>query len=90
METMICESLWVFTKRPVEVRADELVRAAVVACEPDKVRVVEEYFSEGVLRVLLEVTSKGRCSEYLSPLLKYLLGNEVKIISSSCGSSPLS
>lgn len=85
---MICESLWVFARRPVEVKAVELIRAAVVSCDPSRVRVIEEY-SDGSLRVLVEVVSKEKCVEYLSPILRYVLGDDVRILSSSCGSVPL-
>lgn len=85
---LICESLWVFARRSIEVKAIELIRAAVVSCSPSRVRVIEEY-SDGSLRVLVEVVSKESCVEYLSPVLKYVLGDDVRILSSSCGSVPL-
>lgn len=86
---MICESLWIFAKKSIEVKAIELIRAAMVSCDPSRVRVIEEY-SDGSLRVLVEVVSKERCVEYLSPVLKYMLGDDVKMLSSGCGSVPLS
>lgn len=85
---MICESLWLLTKKPVDVRAQDLVRAAVVACSPSKARVVEE-FSNGSLKVFVEIVSREPCAEYLSPLLKYVLGDDAKILPSSCDNVPL-
>ncbi len=85
---MICESLWLLTRRPAEVRADDLIRAALVACGPNRVRVVEE-FSGNSTRVFVEVVSGEACSQYLSPLLRYILGEDARIVSSECGDVPL-
>lgn len=84
-----CESLWLLTKRPIEVKALDIIRAAVVACNPSKARIVEE-FSGGALKVFVEVVSKEPCADYLSPILRYVLGEDTKIISSECGNVPLS
>ncbi|MCX8184892.1 MAG: hypothetical protein RMI56_00250 [Sulfolobales archaeon] len=85
---MVCENLWLLTKKPTDVRALDLMRAAVVACESSKVRIIEEYSSGGI-RVFIEVVSKKPCADYLTPLLKYILGDSAKIVSSSCGNVPL-
>lgn len=85
---MICESLWLLTKKPVDVRARDLIRATIVACGPSKVRVVEE-FSNGSLKVHVEIVSREPCAEHLSPLLKYVLGDDARILPSSCDSVPL-
>lgn len=85
---MVCESLWLLTKRHTDVKALDLIRAAIVACNPSKTRVVEE-FSGGILRVFVEVVSREHCAEYLSPLLKYILGEDARIVPSDCGNTPL-
>ncbi len=85
---MTCESLWLITRRPTEVRAVDLIRAALVACDPSRVRIVEE-FSGGSTRVFVEVVSGGECSQYLSPLLRYILGEDARIVPSECGDVPL-
>lgn len=85
---MTCESLWIVTRRPAEVRASDLIRAALVACNPSRVRVVEE-FSGGSARVFVEVVSGEECSQYLSPLLRYILGEDARIVPSECGEVPL-
>lgn len=66
----------------------ELIRAATIACNSSKVRIVEE-FSEGFLRVYIETYSKTPCSEHLIPLVKYVLGDDVKVVPSECGAVPL-
>ncbi|MEM4593187.1 MAG: hypothetical protein QW196_07285, partial [Sulfolobales archaeon] len=83
-----CESLWLLTKRPIEVKALDIIRAVVVACNPSKTRVVEE-FSGGALKVFVEIVSKEPCADYLSPILRYVLGEDTRIVSSECGSVPL-
>lgn len=85
---MICESLWLLTKRPTDVRAIDLIRAAMVACNPSRTRVVEE-LSGGALKVFVEVVSREPCAEHLSPLLRYILGEDARIVASDCGSTPL-
>lgn len=85
---MVCESLWLLTKRPTEVRALDLIRAAIVACNPSKTRVVEE-LSGGTLKVFVEIVSREPCAEHLSPLLRYILGEDARIVSSGCGGIPL-
>ncbi|MCS7099541.1 MAG: hypothetical protein RMH84_03050 [Sulfolobales archaeon] len=85
---MVCEHLWLLTKKQTDVRALDLVKAAVVACDSSRVRVVEEY-SGGSIKVYIEIVSKKPCADYLTPLLKYVLGDGVRIVSSSCDSTPL-
>ncbi|MCC6046609.1 MAG: hypothetical protein LM571_00210 [Desulfurococcaceae archaeon] len=85
---LICETLWIYSRRPVEVKAVELIRAATTACNSNRVRVVEE-FSEGFLRVYIETYSKTSCSERLAALVKYVLGDDIRVIPSECGTVPL-
>lgn len=87
-DNMVCETLWLYSRKPTEVKALELIRAAVVACDLSKVRIVEE-FSENNLRVFIEVVSREPCVDYLTPLLRYVLGDDVKVVASNCGNIPL-
>jgi hypothetical protein len=70
------------------VKAVELIRAATTACNSSRVRVVEE-FSEGSLRVYIETHSKAPCSERLAVLVRYVLGDDVRVVPSECGTIPL-
>ena len=69
-------------------KAVELIRAATTACGSSKVRVVEE-FSDGFIRVYLETYSKTPCAEHLVALVRYILGDDVRVVSSECGTVPL-